>query len=129
MMTKIKLKFQVLENEFTIHRLPPDHPVPPHIFQTSFYNICRTPNEISIVCDADTAIDSETSEKGWSCIQVAGHLDFTLTGILADISGTLAKAGISLFAISTFDTDYILVKTADLNSACRALIDAGHIFI
>ena len=128
-MTKHKLKFQVLDKEFTIHQFPPDHPVPPQLFQTPFYTICRTRDELSIVCGADTGIDSETSEKEWSCIQVAGQLDFALTGILADISGALAKAGISLFAISTFDTDYILVKTTNLKSACRALTDAGHIFI
>jgi hypothetical protein len=127
-MTKRQLTFKILKEAFTIHRFPPDHPVPVQLGSGRFYSICKTDEELSIVCDSNIAIDSPAHEKQWSCLKVAGPLDFSLTGILADISGTLANAGISIFAISTFDTDYILVKTRHLTSARRCLTAAGHLF-
>jgi len=71
---------------------------------------------------------SNISETGWSCIKVLGPLDFSLTGILADISAVLAKASVSIFAISTFDTDYVLVKSEKLPVARNALQKAGYTF-
>ena len=65
-------------------------------------------------------------ERGWRAICVAGPLDFALVGVLASLSGTLASAGVSIFAISTFDTDYILVKEDMLGAAREALAAAGH---
>jgi hypothetical protein len=65
-------------------------------------------------------------EDGWRCLKVAGPLDFSLVGILADLSGTLAAEGVSIFALSTFDTDYLLVKAPDLPRAIQALQRAGH---
>jgi hypothetical protein len=73
-------------------------------------------------------LDQERIETGWSCIQILGPLDFSLTGILADISSVLAKAEISIFAISTFDTDYILVKSEKLQAAKKALQQAEYRF-
>jgi uncharacterized protein len=72
---------------------------------------------------------SKKSEAAWSCIQAIGPLDFSLTGILAEISAILARAEVSIFAISTFDTDYLLVKSEKLPTAKRALLKAGCIFI
>ena len=66
------------------------------------------------------------SERGWRALQVLGPLDFSLTGILAGLAGTLAQAEISLFAISTYDTDYILVRDANLADACQSLQAAGY---
>ena len=67
-----------------------------------------------------------TVERGWRCLKVEGPLDFALTGILADLAGVLASAGISIFAISTFDTDYLLVKEETLDGAVETLTVAGH---
>ena len=69
------------------------------------------------------------SDDGWSCLKVIGPLDFSLTGILADITVVLAKAGISIFAISTFNTDYIMLKSASLENAKKVLRMAEHTFI
>lgn len=65
-------------------------------------------------------------ERGWRCLRVAGALPFNAVGILASLTGALAEAGMSLFAVSTFDTDYLLVKAEDLVSACEALRNAEH---
>jgi len=73
-------------------------------------------------------LNSEKSETGWSRLKVPGPLDFSLTGILAEISAVLAEAEISIFAISTFDTDYILIKTEKLPLAIEALLASGYTF-
>ncbi|OQX62500.1 MAG: hypothetical protein B5M51_06030 [Anaerolinea sp. 4484_236] len=85
-------------------------------------------NALSIVCDINTNIASEKSEKDWACIKVLGPLDFALTGILARISNVLAEAEISIFALSTYDTDYVLVKSNTLLASKKALKKAGYIF-
>lgn len=124
----MKLHLSILENLFTIHRFPPDHEIPAQIFGNEFYTVSKTGDELSIVCSASIQLNSEKSETDWSCIKVVGPLDFSLTGILADISSVLAGAGISIFAISTFDTDYILVKSEKLPLAKKALLSSGYIF-
>jgi hypothetical protein len=125
----MKLNFGIVSGSFTIHRLAPDGEIPENIFQCAFYSISRTDQELSIVCPSSLAVKAENSEAGWSCLKVHGPLDFSLTGILADISGFLARAGIGIFVISTFDTDYILVKSEHLEEAKKALLRADHRFI
>jgi len=124
----MKLQLSILENRFTVHRFPPDHEIPNHVYGSKFYSISRTEDELSVVCDSSTQMNSEKSEPGWSCIKIAGVLDFSLTGVLADISSVLAKAEVSIFAISTYDTDYILVKSEKLQPAQKALLDSGYTF-
>lgn len=124
----MKLTLSVLEDVFTIHRFPPDQDVPKQVFEEKFVSICKTDDELSIVCSSSILLDSESHEDGWSCIKVLGPLDFSLTGILADISTVLAKAKISIFAISSFDTDYILVKSETLQAAKTALQKAAFVF-
>jgi len=124
----MKLKLSILEDLFTFHRFPPDHEIPKEIYECQFYSINKTEDELSIVCSSSILLNSESSETGWSCIKVLGPLDFSLTGILADISAVLAKADVSIFAISTFHTDYILVKSEKLAVANKALQKAGYTF-
>ena len=118
----------ILENIFTIHHFPSNHEIPNHVYESQFYSISKTDDELSIICDSTTKLNSEKSEPDWSCIKVVGPLDFSLTGILAEISTVLAKAEISIFAISTFDTDYILVKSEKLSIAKKALLAYGYNF-
>ena len=103
-----------------------DAPVPGWA-RGDFVSITRTPEELSVVC-AETALpaDAPQAELGWRALQVAGPLNFELTGILSSISEPLADAEISLFALSTYDTDYVLVREADLERAIEALEGAGH---
>jgi len=122
------LKFIILTQPLSIHRLQPGASIPKAVFSSSFYSISRTDDELSLVAPDDIAIAADKTELGWRALKVVGPLDFSLTGILAGIAGTLAKAGISIFAISTFDTDYILVKNENLKSAKAALTAAGHKF-
>ena len=72
---------------------------------------------------------SDRCDRGWSCIRITGALDLALTGIPAELSDSLAKAGIPIFAISTYNTDYILVKTDKLKNAIAALKGSGYLFI
>ncbi len=125
-MLKLKLSLTVLKDNLTIHGFPASHTIPHQIYESEFYSISKTKDELSIICSSSILLDSEKSEDGWSGIKVEGPLDFSLTGILANISSVLADAKISIFAISTFDTDYILVKTKKLSLAINALQASGH---
>ncbi len=122
-----KLALTVLDKEYAIHRLDPDADIPTTVFGSHFYSISRTDEELSIVCEQDIEIDSAKTSADWSCIKVIGPLDFSLTGILAGISSTLADAKISLFAISTYDTDYFLVKSRELPNTLYTLKNAGYV--
>ena len=122
------LVLSVLSETFTIHKFSPDESIPEEILNCNYYSVSKTENELSLVCSEVIEVQSLQSSKGWKCIKVAGPLDFNLTGILAGISDILAKENISIFAISTFDTDYILVRTQDLSSARTTLGQAGYKF-
>ena len=118
----------ILPGEFAIHRFAATDPVPAEVLSDDFCSISRTEDELSIVCADTMPLASTRCDSGWSCIKVLGPLDFSLTGILANLAGLLAEADISIFAVSTYDTDYILVKTAQLTPAVAALKAGGHSF-
>ena len=87
----------------------------------------RTDRERSLVCRTERAPDNTLErEDGWGAFRIAGKLDFSLVGVLSDISGILANAGIGIFAASTYDTDYILVRSEDMDRALDALASSGH---
>ena len=91
--------------------------------------LARTDEEISLVCRRESVPeDCPRIEPGWRMFRVEGELDFGLTGILANLSGALAREEIPLFAVSTFNTDYILVKSRDFDRTVAALRAAGHSF-
>ncbi len=92
-----------------------------------FFFIGKTDEEVSLVCRTeDTPANTLAREDGWRGFRVAGVLDFSLTGILAKLSAVLAENGIGIFAVSTYNTDYILVKREDLGRALAALAAAGY---
>jgi hypothetical protein len=105
--------------------LPADTALP-SFPDSGFYSLTRTADEISIVCEEQQMPENAKSEKGWRALRVIGVLDFALTGILARLTAPLANAGISIFALSTFDTDYLLVKQEKLAEAIAVLSDAGY---
>ena len=123
-----KLVLSVLSETLTIHKLSPDASPPEEILKSNYYSVSKTENELSLVYSEVIEIQSLQSSKGWKCIKVKGPLDFNLTGIVAGISDILAVGNISIFAISTFDTDYILVRSQDLYSARNKLSKAGYKF-
>jgi hypothetical protein len=86
----------------------------------------RTPDEISIVCDQSVVPERVRCERNWRCLKLAGPIPFSTVGVLASVVSPLADASISVFAISTFDTDYLMVKERDVEKAVEALRQAGH---
>ena len=122
------LVLTVLSETFMIHKLSPDASIHEKILKSNYYSVSKTENELSLVCSEKIEVQSLESSKGWKCLKVKGPLDFNLTGILAGISDILTRGYISIFAISTFNTDYILVRTHDLSSAREKLRKAGYKF-
>ena len=120
------LHLSVLEEILAVCRLGPDAPVPAWATSGMFFSITRTMDELSIVCPISSLAADVTAETGWRAIKIAGPLDFNLVGVLASITSTLANAAVSIFAISTYDTDYILVRGSDLDHAIDALVSDGH---
>ena len=119
------LDLQLLVGAYAVSRLSPDEPIPKWA-RGELLALVRTPDELSIVSAAGAVPESVRSESGWRALKVAGPLDFSLVGILAALTGTLARAEIAVFSLSTFDTDYLLVREWDLERALRALESDGH---
>ena len=115
----------VLDQTFAVCRLEPASPFPEWA-QQSFVSITRTREELSVVCEQRLVPDDVQAERDWRCLGVVGPLPFALTGILLSLAQPLAEQGISIFAVSTFDTDYLLVKASNLEPAIAALRSAGH---
>ncbi|MCK4465117.1 MAG: ACT domain-containing protein [Bacteroidales bacterium] len=126
---RFELKLKLLEGNFTIHRFEPGAEIPAEVYSSEFFNISKTDEELSIVCPGLLVLNSEHYDKDWACIKVLPPLDLSLTGILAELSGVLAEAQISIFAISTYDTDYIMVKANKVNEAITSLKAAGYKFM
>ena len=96
-------------------------------FDSDFFFVGKTDEEISLVCTTDrTPAQTIEREDGWKAFRIVGTLDFSLVGILSMISGILADAGIGIFAVSTYNTDYVLVKNADFERAVDVLVQAGY---
>ncbi len=91
----------------------------------SFLSVTRTKEELSIVCSEKNVPDGIRCEKSWRCLKVKGPLDFSMTGIIASITEIVAAAGISIFAVSTYDTDYFLLKEENLQAAISELAKEG----
>src|SRR5260221_3271689 len=133
-----KLTLSILPETFAICRLDTTAPIPDWAVTGSFLSITRTADELSIVCPQvnvpqnireireDTDEAGPVVEKNWRCFKVAGPLDFALTGIVSSLVGPLARAGITVFAISTYETDYLMVRAASLDHAVRVLALAEH---
>tara|TARA_B110000116_G_scaffold269092_1_gene284372 strand:+ start:975 stop:1355 length:381 start_codon:yes stop_codon:yes gene_type:complete len=118
-MAQLTLRF--INEQFSIHSLSKSATIPGEVFSANIFFIAKTFDEISIVLPQSIVIDSDEVELNWQALEVVGPLAFTMTGILSNISTVLANEKISIFAISTFDTDYILVKEACMNTAVEAL--------
>ncbi len=113
------------EERYAICRLDADAPFPIWA-RGKFISLTRTQDELSVVCQQDTVPPEIKHERDWCVLQVEGPMDLAIVGVLASLTQPLAKAGINLFAISTFDTDYLLVKAAKLEAAKIALEKAGY---
>lgn len=121
------IKILVLSGKYGVCRLDEPQQILEGIKKSEFYTITRTSDELSIVCCESCIPTGIKCEKDWRILKIAGPLDFALVGILSTISQILAQEGISIFAISTYDTDYILVKDQNLEKASAALRAKGYI--
>jgi hypothetical protein len=121
----------VLPQSFAVCRLDRGDSVPPWAARSSaaINSITRTAGELSIIVVDSVAPRDVRCEREWRAFKVRGPLPFDLVGIIAGLSGTLANAGISIFALSTFETDYVMVKQGKLGRAERALREAGYPFV
>ena len=125
-MPENQLTLTVLKETFSLCRLRANDAIPPWAVECRWFSITRTPDELSIACPSSVVPDNIRCEKDWKCIQVAGPLGFSLVGILASLVTPLAEANVSIFNISTFDTDYIFVKEKDLEVSIQTLSHLGH---
>jgi nitrilase len=120
------LRLVNLPGTFAVCKLPAGSAVPGWATAGDVWSVARTADELSVVCRQDVVPAGVTCEPGWRCLRVAGAMPFTLVGVLASLTAPVARAGVGVFAFSTFDTDYLLMKAADLPQAVAALRAAGH---
>lgn len=124
------LHLEAIEVPLAVCRLEPETDVPGWVDRSGdFTSITRTKDELSIVCARDDVPDGVSMEGPWRALRVQGPIVMTLIGVVAALANPLADAGISIFAISTFDTDYVLVHEPDFDAAIVALTEAGHVVV
>jgi hypothetical protein len=121
-----QLALITLPEKFAVCKLEAKAPVPQWATSGSLVSITRTADELSVVCPQNLVPADVTCEVDWRCVRVAGTMDFALIGVVVSLVNPLAEAGISVFVVSTFDTDYLLVKEKDWERAAEALQLAGH---
>ncbi len=121
-----RLTLELLPGTLAVCRLEADTPLPAWAVAGDFLSLTRTDAELSIVCPQERVPAGVRAEPGWRCLRVKGRLAFGLTGVLASLATPLADAGVSLFALSTYETDYVMVQGRDLALAIEALERAGH---
>jgi hypothetical protein len=122
-----QLNLVLLKDTFALCRMEAGERVPAWVLEApGFVTFSRTEYELSVVCREEIVPVGVRKESGWRMFMVQGPLEFSLTGVLLSMAKPLANAGLSIFAISTFDTDYVLVKEEKVPEAERALTEAGH---
>ena len=125
-MSEVKRRLQLLPDSNAVCRLERDAAVPDWATRGAFCSVIRTGAELSVVCPDARVPAGVKREAGWRVLMVEGPLDFSLTGVLASLTSPLAREGISVFALSTFDTDCLLVKQQQLDRAVQALTGEGY---
>ena len=120
------LGLSVLDERLAVCRLDPLADLPPWATAAPFYSATRTPDEISVVCPEEIVPDCVTREGGWRALKLDGTFDFGQVGVLVSVAVPLAETGVSIFAVSAFETDYVLVKEHQLDAAVAALSERGH---
>ena len=121
-----KLILKLLKNKYSVCRLNKYDEIPKWIFNEEFFSITKTEDELSIICLQDKIKDDVLCERNWKVLKIEGPLDFSLIGILSKISTLMANNNISIFAISTYDTDYILIKEESIDKAIELLINNNY---
>lgn len=121
----MQLTFSLLDGRYGIYRCSPGTDLP--LSADRFLSFTRAEDEVSIVCGEGMIPEADRSEEGYVVMKLHGPFDLGVTGVLAEISRLLADAKVPIFVISTYDTDYILIKDTEKKRAAQALIAAGHV--
>lgn len=122
------MKLTVFSNIYSIHQFKPGSTLPSWIYSSDFYSITRTRDELSVVtAQTGSELKEVKTSEGWKILKIQGPLDFSIVGVISEISGILKKKGISLFVISTYETDFLMVKKENVGKTCKALEEEGHI--
>jgi uncharacterized protein len=120
------VKLHTLDELYAIVRLDPDAGLPDWLQSGHFWSATRSESELSVVCREEDVPTDASAERGWCALELAGPLDFSLTGVVAALVTPLAEAAVPIFVISTFETDYLFVRERDLERSVDALAEAGH---
>ena len=123
------LRLRRIQGTFAICKLPPRNPIPPWAMSGDMWSVTRTESELSVLCDQASLPREVQAERNWRALQVAGPLPFDMVGVLSSLLTPIADAGVSIFAFSTFDTDFVLVREEAFENACQALRRAGHTIV
>lgn len=118
--------FTLLPATLAVCRLERSAPVPGWVGGDPFVAITRTADELSVICDEAAVPQGVVAARGWRCLKLEGPFDFSVTGLVASFAGALADDGISLMVVCTYDTDYLLVRTPDLDRAIVSLERSGY---
>jgi uncharacterized protein len=121
-----KLSLALLPHKYAVCQFHPDKHIPYWALIGNFVSLTRTPEELSIVCQQDNVPDDIQAERGWKCVQVQGAFDFSVSGVNASLAAPLAEAEISVLAVATYSTEYLLIKEEDVERALQVLEHAGH---
>lgn len=119
-------RLTVLPDHLAVCRLGPGSPIPEWAASGNFFSVTRTSGELSVLCSQGRVPTGIVREEGWRALGLEGPLDFSLVGVLASLLAPLAEAGVSVFAVSTYDTDYVLVKQSSLETVAMALRESGY---
>lgn len=120
------LTLTVLEEGLSICRLDAGTEIPAWVTRARFFSVTRTQDELSVVCPEEVVPEGISQERGWRALKLEGPFDLSMVGVLSSVASPLAEAGASIFAVSTFDTDYVLVKETQLDLAVDTLRENGH---
>ena len=120
------LAFTLLPTTLAVCRLESGVPVPAWALSGPFVSITRTADELSVVCPEAAVPAGVVTARGWRCFKLEGPFDFSVTGLVASFASALAAAGISLMVVCTYDTDYLLVRSPDLDRAIASLEKSGY---
>jgi hypothetical protein len=120
------LTLERVPGDYAVCRLAPEAEPPSWLAGARFVSVTRSESELSIVCPQQAVPAGVQAEPGWACLRVRGPLGFGMTGVLASLAAPLAGSGVSIFVVSTYDTDYLLVQARDFERARDALTRAGH---
>ena len=122
-----RLKLLGVTGSFAVCKLPPRSPIPPWAMLGDLCSVTRTADELSVACRQEVVPEGIVCERDWRCLRVEGSFPFSMIGVLASLTTPVAKAGVGVFAFSTFDTDYLFIKASDMPKAVASLRSAGHL--